>query len=252
MTVICAIVYGVLGLVTGSFLNVVIVRVPKGESIVTPRSHCLECGHYLRPWELIPVLSFLLLGGKCVKCGIKISWRYPAVELFTGILFVITYFLRPERTLFGIILDLLFIALLIALTFIDIETFRLPNVLVIIVAATGLVNTFVTGDPVIWRSLGGAVGAGGVFLLIAYFYSEGMGWGDVKFVTALGLYLGSPDIFIAVFIASLSGVIIGGIKIFLYKKDLKEPIPFGPFLAGGALGMLLFGTQLFKIINLLS
>ncbi|RNC29281.1 MAG: Type 4 prepilin-like proteins leader peptide-processing enzyme [Candidatus Dichloromethanomonas elyunquensis] len=239
MITVIALLIGVLGLVIGSFLNVVIYRVPKGESIVSPGSHCTECGHYLRPWELIPVLSYLILKGRCSKCGTAISRRYPAVELLTGFLFVLTFLLRTERTVPGLICDIVFVSLLIALTFIDLDTFRLPDVLVSLVALIGAVNTFVTGDPVLWRSLLGALGIGGIFFLVAYLYPGGMGMGDVKFVAALGLYLGSPNIFIAIFVASLFGSVIGGLHIITYQKQLKDPIPFGPFLAGGAL-LLLF------------
>lgn len=249
MTTVYAVIYGVLGLVIGSFLNVVICRVPKGESIVTPGSHCPECGHYLRPWELIPVISFLVLTGKCSKCGTRISWRYPAVELLTGILYVLTYLTRPERSMAGLVFDFIFVSLLVALTFIDIDNFRLPDVLVILVAVLAFLNTIVTNQPVFWRSLAGALSVGGIFLLIAYFYAEGMGLGDVKFVAALGLYQGFPDVFLVVFIASLLGVIIGGLRIILFKKELKDPIPFGPFLAGGALIMLLFKEALQALIN---
>jgi leader peptidase (prepilin peptidase)/N-methyltransferase len=249
MEFVSLIIYGVLGLVIGSFLNVVICRVPKGESIVAPGSHCPECGHFLRSWELIPIISFILLRGKCSRCGLKISWRYPAIETLTGVLFVLTYLTRSDRSTAGIILDLAFVALLIVLTFIDIDSFRLPDIFFIMVALTGLINTLVTSDPVFWRSLLAAGLAGGVFALIAYFYAEGMGWGDVKFVAALGLYLGFPKILIAVFIASLLGVVIGGGQIILYKKDLKDPIPFGPFLAGGAVIMLIFGQQIVEYLH---
>jgi len=249
MTAVYAVIYGVFGLVIGSFLNVVIYRVPKGDSIVTPGSHCPECGHYLRPWELIPVVSYLVLAGKCGKCGTRISWRYPAVELLTGILYVLTYLTRPERTMAGLIFDLAFVSLLIALTFIDIDTFRLPDVLVILVAVIAFLNTIITNQPVFWRSLAGALSVGGIFFLIAYFYAEGMGFGDVKFVAALGLYLGLPDAFLFVFIASVLGVVIGGLRILLQKKELKDPIPFGPFLASGALIMLLFKEELLAFIN---
>lgn len=250
MDLIYLVLLGVIGLAIGSFLNVVIYRIPNGESIVTPGSHCPECGHYLRPWELIPVISFLVLLGRCGKCGMKISWRYPAVELLTGILFVLTYYFQPERSLTGLILDLILVSLLIALAFIDIDTFRLPDSLVIIVAVVGLANTLLTKEPVLWQSLIGAAAAGGLFFLIACFYSDGMGWGDVKLVAALGLCLGVPDIFLAVFIASLLGVIIGGLSAVAYKKDLRQPIPFGPFLAGGSLAMILFKVQIAGFFSL--
>jgi leader peptidase (prepilin peptidase)/N-methyltransferase len=234
-----AAIYGLLGLVIGSFLNVVIYRVPKGESIVMPASHCPECGHPLRPWELIPVLSFMILRGKCRKCGSNISWRYPAIELLTGLFFVGASLSRADRSTVGLILDLAFISLLIVLTFIDIDNFRLPDILVAMVAVVGMINTLVTGDPVLWRSLLGASAIGGIFFLVAYFYPEGMGMGDVKLVAALGLYIGFPLIFMAIFLASLSGIVIGGFRMLIYKKKLKDPIPFGPFLAAGAILVLL-------------
>ncbi len=240
------ILYSVLGLVIGSFLNVVIYRVPAGQSIATPRSHCPNCGHFLRSWELIPVLSYLFLKGRCSKCQQKISWRYSVVELLTAMLFILAFFFRPGRTMSGLFLDFIFISLLIALTFIDIDTFRLPDVLVILVAAVGVINALVTKEPVIWQSLLGAVIAGGVFFLISYFYAKGMGFGDVKFVAALGLYLGAPEILAAIFFASLLGAISGGLSLLVNKKSLKDPIPFGPFLAAGALIMFLFQHQLFQ------
>jgi len=251
MTVIYFVIYGIIGLVIGSFLNVVILRVPKGESIVVPGSHCPECGHILRPWELIPIISYVFLAGRCGKCGIMISWRYPAIELLTGILFVVTYWARPERTILGLFFDFVFISMLIALSFIDLDTYRLPDVLVSVIAGAAVVNTVLTNEPSLWRSLGGALCIGIVFFMIAYFYPEGMGWGDVKFVAALGLYLGSPDIFIGVFIASVLGVIIGAGRIILFKKEMKDPIPFGPFLAGGALILLLFKDNLISLFPFL-
>ena len=231
--------YGVLGLVIGSFLNVVIHRLPQGKSVSIPRSHCTSCGHFLRPWELIPVVSYFLLKGKCNQCGIVISWRYTGVEILTSLLFVLTVLLQPGKTTVGIVFDLVFVTLLIALTMIDIDTFRLPDVLVGYVLANGLLKMIVMAEPAFISGLIGAFGAGGIFFLIAYFYPEGMGLGDVKFVAALGIYLGYPDVFYAIFIASLLGVILGGINFLMGKKSLKDPIPFGPFLAGGSLIVLL-------------
>jgi len=247
----CLIFYGMLGLVIGSFLNVVISRLPLGQSISKPRSHCPRCGHFLRPWELIPVISFLCLRGRCGSCKNKISWRYPVVELLTAVLFGAAYLLRPERSITGLFFDLIFISLLIALAFIDFDTFRLPDMLVLQVALTALANTLVSGEPGIWRSLLGAVFAGGVFLLIFLFYSKGMGLGDVKFVAALGLYIGEPGILAAVFLASILGVIFGGLWLAFYRKNLKEPLPFGPFLAAGALLVLLCPQQLLELYHYL-
>jgi leader peptidase (prepilin peptidase)/N-methyltransferase len=238
-----------LGLVSGSFLNVVIFRLPAGKSVIQPRSHCPHCGYFLRAWELIPVLSYLLLLGRCSKCLRRISWRYPVVEMLTALLFIFTYLLLTERTLFGLALDFIFISLLVALTFIDIDTYRLPDRLVVLVALIGLINALTTGKPPVGQSLLGAAFAGAFFFLIAYIYPQGMGFGDVKFVTALGLYLGMPQILGAVFLASLLGTIIGGLWLKLTKKNLKNPIPFGPFLAAGALLVIFFQKQLLELCN---
>lgn len=248
MLLLNVLIYGVLGLLIGSFLNVVIHRVPQGQSINTPRSHCPKCGHVLRPWELIPVVSYILLQGRCSGCRTPISLRYPSVEIITGLLFILIRLLQPEKTTYALAFDLIFISLLIALTMIDIDTFRLPDVLVGILAATGLVKILVTAEPVFWNALIGAVGAGGIFFLIAYFYPDGMGLGDVKLVAALGIYLGFPAVFYAVFIASLFGVLAGGINLLFRKKSLRDPIPFGPFLAAGA-AVILLGKDYFSILT---
>ena len=195
MLVINILVYGVLGLISGSFLNVVIHRLPNRQSIITPRSHCPQCEHVLRPWELIPVVSYLLLGGKCSQCRLSIPWRYPGVEILTGVLFIFTRLLQPSQTTIGIVFDLVFVSLLVALTMIDIDTFRLPDILVGYVAATGLMKIIILAEPNFWSGLIGAIGAGGVFFFISYFYPEGMGLGDVKLVAALGIYFGYPDVF---------------------------------------------------------
>ncbi len=245
MWVLNILVYGVLGLIIGSFLNVVIHRLPIGQSVSTPRSHCPQCKHVLSPWELIPVVSYLLLKGKCSQCKMNISWRYPGVEILTGVLFILTVLLQPNQTTTGIVFDLLFVSLLVALTMIDIDTFRLPDVLVGYVAAIGLLKIIVLAEPTFWSGIIGALGAGGVFFFIAYFYPDGMGLGDVKLVAALGIYLGYPGVFYAIFIASLFGVLLGGINFLLGKKSLKDPIPFGPFLAGGSL-VVLFGKDCFS------
>jgi len=239
---------GVVGMFIGSFLNVVIYRVPNGLSIVWPRSHCPDCGHVLKPLELIPVFSFLFLRGRCRKCKKPLSWRYPSVEIITGMLFILVFFLRNDRTPIGILLDCLFIALLLCLSFIDIDCFRLPNILVGFVALVGLANAVMLGKPIFIKSLIGAISAGGLFLLIHFFYPEGMGFGDVKFVAAIGFYLGYKAIFAAIFIASLLGLITEGIKSLILQKSLKQPIPFGPYLATGGLILLFFEKS---IINFL-
>ena len=241
---------GLLGLLIGSFLNVVIYRVPRGESIVTPGSHCPACGHALRAWELIPVISFLIQKRQCSSCQARISWRYPAVELLTGILFFLTaslsfdFGLHPARLL----LNLYFVAMLVALAFIDLDTFRLPDVLTLPLLGTGLLGAFlIPGNPSGWESVLSALGAGGLFWIIARIYPQGMGLGDVKLVAAMGAYLGFPGIFLSVFVGSFVGAFLGIVLLFVGRKRFRQQIPFGPYLALGAILTLLWGARIFDL-----
>ncbi|WP_088187336.1 A24 family peptidase [Desulfosporosinus sp. FKA] len=239
---------GILGVIIGSFLNVVIYRVPKEESIVSPGSHCPKCGQALRAWELIPIISYLIQRGRCRSCRAKVSWRYPMVELLTGCFFYLAgtlgflMGLHPARVLF----NLVFISFLIALSFIDLDTYRLPDVLTIPLWGLGLLGAFlIPGSPSGWESILSSLGAGGFFGLIAKFYPQGMGLGDVKLVAGLGAFLGFPGIFLAVFAGSLLGAIIGLAFLGTGRKGFCQQIPFGPYLSLGAVLALLWKTRIF-------
>ncbi|WP_047809750.1 A24 family peptidase [Desulfosporosinus acididurans] len=239
---------GVLGVIIGSFLNVVIYRVPKEESIVSPGSHCPKCGQALRAWELIPIISYLIQRGRCRSCRAKVSWRYPMVELLTGCFFYLAgtlgflMGLHPARVL----LNLVFISFLIALSFIDLDTYRLPDVLTIPLWGLGLLGAFlIPGSPSGWESILSSLGAGGFFGLIAKFYPQGLGLGDVKLVAALGAFLGFHGIFLAVFSGSLLGAIVGLVFLGTGQKGFRQQIPFGPYLSLGAVLALLWGTRIF-------
>jgi leader peptidase (prepilin peptidase) / N-methyltransferase len=243
-----ALILGILGLLIGSFLNVVIYRIPLGESIVSPGSHCTKCGHALRAWELIPVLSFLIQRGQCSHCQSKISWRYPIVELLTGCLFYLTSIiglsteLHPAR----IFLNLIFVSVLIALSFIDFDTYRLPDVLTLPLWVLGVLGALlIPGSPASWDSLLSSLAVGGVFWVIARICPQGMGLGDVKLVAALGAFLGFPAIFIAVFTGSFLGAIVGIFFLATRQKRFRQQIPFGPYLSLGAIIALLWGTEIF-------
>lgn len=243
------IVIGIFGLIIGSFLNVVIYRVPLGQSIVTPGSHCTACGHQIKAWENIPIISFLVLKGKCRSCQAIISWRYPTVELLTGVLFYLTATvgLSSNFHLVRIALNLFFVSVLIALAYIDLDTFRLPDVLTLPLLGVGLLGALVVpGNPDFLESALCALGAGGVFWIIARVYPQGMGLGDVKLVAAMGALLGFPSIFLAIFIGSFIGAFVGILFLLMGKKGLKQQIPFGPYLAMGALIALLWGTEIFN------
>jgi leader peptidase (prepilin peptidase)/N-methyltransferase len=249
LLLIINIIIGLLGLLIGSFLNVVIFRVQRGESIVTPGSHCPACGHALRAWELIPLVSFLIQKGQCRNCQLSVSWRYPAVELLTGVLFFLTAsstlssMMSPAR----LFLNLVFVTVLIALAFIDLDTFRLPDVLTFPLLGIGLLGGFlIPGNPTGWESLLSALGAGGFFWIITRVHPQGMGLGDVKLVAALGAFLGFPAIFLAVFMGSFVGAFIGIILLLAGRKRFNQQIPFGPYLALGAILTLLWGNRIFE------
>lgn len=244
-----SIALGVLGLLIGSFLNVVIYRIPQGQSIVWPGSHCPACGQGLKAWELIPVLSFLIQKGQCRNCQAPIPWRYPAVELLTGALFFFAglsslgTYLPPAR----LSVNLVFIAVLIALAFIDLDTFRLPDALTLPLLGLGTASAFfISGGPTLGESIFSALGAGGVFLVIALAYPQGMGLGDVKLVAAMGAFLGFPAIFLAIFAGSLAGSLVGIFLLATRQKRFRQQIPFGPYLAFGAIFTLLWGSYIFN------
>jgi leader peptidase (prepilin peptidase)/N-methyltransferase len=183
--------------------------------------------------------------GQCLSCRARISRRYPAVELLTGILFFLTATLSLSKDIHParLLLNLVFVAVLIALSFIDLDTFRLPDVLTLPLLGIGLLGAFlIPGNPIGWESVLSALGAGGLFWGIARVYPQGMGLGDVKLVAALGVFLGFPSIFLAVFMGSLVGALVGLVLFFTGQKHFREQIPFGPYLAFGAIFALWWGT----------
>lgn len=237
---------GLAGIMIGSFLNVVIYRVPRGESIAFPRSHCPLCGHPLSAGELVPFFSYLGQRGRCRHCAAAISPQYLAVEALTGVLFFYASWQAQGIWDWKLALTLALIASLVALAFIDWNAMILPDGLVFFTLLLGLIHFFFwpgNGDDR-WIAILSGGGIGAVFALIAWIYPRGMGWGDVKLVAALGLYLGFPGILGAVFIASLTGILAGGTFLLIKKKGLRQEIPFGPFLAFGALSMIFWQQKL--------
>jgi leader peptidase (prepilin peptidase)/N-methyltransferase len=234
-----------LGAVVGSFLNVVIHRLPRGESLASPGSRCPSCGTPIAPYDNVPVLSWLLLRGRCRRCGARISPRYPAVELLTAAAFAAVVAVLGFDD--DLLLQLPFVACLIALAGIDLDHKLLPNKIVYPMAAYGLVATAVvdTGDLV--EHL--IAGAGGfLFLFAAVFaYPRGMGMGDVKLAGAMGLYLGL-SIVPAMLIAFLTGSLIGlGMIAREGAQARKKAVPFGVFLALGGIVGVLAGPELIEL-----
>jgi leader peptidase (prepilin peptidase)/N-methyltransferase len=238
------------GLVIGSFLNVVIWRVPRGESIVSPPSHCPGCGRPVRPRDNVPVLSWLLLRGRCRDCGEPISARYPLVEAGTAVVFVVLTLaigLEPELPAF-----LYLGAIGVALAMIDIDTRRLPDAIVLpsyVVAIVLLSLAALLGGD--WHNLVRA-GLGMVALYVFYFllmlvYPKGMGFGDVKLAGVLGLYLGWlgwGQVVTGGFFGFLFGGVVGIALILVRRAGRKSMIPFGPFMLLGALAAILWGGAL--------
>ena len=239
-----AILVGLFGLIIGSFLNVVAWRVPNGQSVVSPPSACPQCGHTIRARDNIPVLSWLILRGKCRDCKAPISAQYPLVEAATGVLFVLVFWK------FGLGLEFVayayLAALAVVLTVIDLTVHRLPDVLVLpaypILLALFSVQCLITGD---WWPLATAA-IGGVILFAIYFaaaliYPGGMGFGDVKLAGVLGIalgYLGWGPLVVGGFAAFLIGGLIGIVILAAKRGGRRTGIPFGPsMLAGAAVGI---------------
>lgn len=241
------IIIGVLGAAVGSFLNVVIHRVPLGESVVAPASRCSACGRAIKPYDNVPVLSWVALRGHCRGCGVRISPRYPAVELLTGLVFAAVALVR------GIDLDLIvelpFVAVLIAVAAIDIEHKVIPNRIVVPAVVYGVVvGSLVKTNEAPELLLAGG-GAFVVMLIVALVQPRGMGMGDVKLAGLMGLYLGL-GIVPALLLAFLAGSVMGlGLVAARGVAARKQGIPFGPFLALGGLVGLLAGPELVTLYS---
>ncbi|MBI5787669.1 MAG: prepilin peptidase [Candidatus Schekmanbacteria bacterium] len=236
------------GMLIGSFLNVCIYRMPKGESLAFPASHCPQCQTALHFYDNIPVLSYLFLRGKCRFCKAPISEQYPLVELLTGLLFMLTV-LR-----FGFSLSVpvyaTLQAILIVAIFVDAAHMIIPDKITIPGIIIGFLASFLPRHPVSWQnSLLGILVAGGFLYLVAVLSvvilkKEGMGGGDIKLAAAIGAFLGWQRSFLAVMLGAFLGSVVGIALILIRRKGRKEYIPFGPFLACGAIISLYWGNEL--------
>lgn len=236
---------GVFGAVIGSFLNVVIHRIPRKESVVRPRSRCPGCGTTLAGRDNIPVLSWLMLRGRCRGCARRISARYPAVELLTALLFVAVVLVRGVD--WDLLLELPFAAMLVAIAWIDLEHRIIPNRIVLPVAIWALVVSPLVRPAQLIEILVAGVAALAFVLVSALVYPSGMGMGDVKLTGVMGLYLGAavaPALFVGFATGALFGV---GLMLRDGIAARKAKVPFGPFLALGGLVGLLVGPELLAL-----
>ena len=235
------------GLAWGSFLNVVIYRLPAGLSLVKPPSSCPSCHERIKPYDNIPVLSYLLLRGKCRRCGVRIPFSYVLVEVLTPAAFVVLY-LHYSLSFF-FFASALFTSALIVLCFIDYRHKILPDRITFPGIVLALVYSFFRRDlPILQALLGSAVGAG--FLLVIYggYYlvrkKEGLGLGDVTMMIMVGAYLGWVKTLLTLILASFVGAFVGILIIAVKKKDLQYMLPFGTFLAPAAYVSLLWGDRI--------
>jgi leader peptidase (prepilin peptidase) / N-methyltransferase len=235
----------VLGLCLGSFLNVVIHRLPRGESLTHPRSHCPRCQRTIRPWHNIPVLGWLWLRGRCADCGLPISPRYPLIELAGGGLLLVAAaaFPTPLRSLSAA----WFFFSLTAVLFIDAEHRIIPDEISLGGAALGLLLAHWTVG-LVPALIGALAGAGGLFLVSVIYrglrHRDGMGMGDVKLAAMLGAFLGLPGVVLTVLLASLLGSLLGGVLVLSRRGSGATALPFGSFLAPAAALALLWGPRI--------
>lgn len=248
----------VIGAVIGSFMNVCIYRLPRNLSIISPSSRCPSCQSPVRPYDNIPIISYLILKGRCRDCGTPISFRYPLVESLNAIMYTLIIW----RFGLGWYIPFIFafISGLIVITFIDLDfqiipdSITLTGILIGLIAATITIpDPFSREHPVGFiNSLIGIVSGGGLFYLIAIlgekaFGQEAMGGGDIKLMAMVGSFLGWKSIILTTFAASLTGSIVGIIYMIIKGKERGIKIPFGPFLALGAIVSLFFGQEILAI-----
>lgn len=242
-----------LGAIFGSFYNVVGYRLPRKESLLYPSSHCTNCNHKLGPFELIPILSFLLLGGKCKNCKNKISWFYPIFELLSGILFALSYVIFGFT--FECLLSIVFISMLLIIIISDYQTMIIPDsILIVFSILIIIIKYFIGGFEVVGLSILSGIASFTFMFLIKLlgdflFKKESMGGGDIKLLGVYGLVLGFPLSVISVFIAAIIALPVSLISI---KKNPSHEIPFGPFLAISAIILMLSKIDLSSILNIIT
>jgi len=237
----------ILGTLVGSFLNVCILRLPKEESIVWPGSHCPQCKNPIKFYDNIPLISYLLLKGRCRDCHRPISFQYPLIEGITGLASLIL-FMKFGPSL-SYLLYFIFVAALIVITVIDLYHQIIPDVISLPGIGVGLLASLIIPQITLFNSLIGILLGGGSLFLVATVYHwlfkrEGMGGGDVKLLAMIGGFLGWKAVILTILLGSLIGSMIGIMVMVLKEKDFKYAIPFGPFLSVGAVISLLYQNEI--------
>ena len=242
----------ILGSVIGSFLNVCVYRMPRNLSIISPSSRCPSCDTPIKPYDNIPILSYLLLGGRCRVCKARISFRYPLVEFLNASLYVLV--LWRFGAAWHILIYLILCSALIVITFIDLDFQIIPDVITLPGIVIGFIaGSFLMPDPFMryshlafLSSLIGFLAGGGLYYAIAVLSKGGMGGGDIKMMAMVGALMGWKSVILTTFLGSLTGAIVGIFLMVFKGKGRKTKIPFGPFLALGVLITLFFGQEIFQ------
>ena len=237
---------GLFGLLIGSFLNVVIYRLPRGQSLVSPPSTCPGCGARIRPIDNVPVLSWLILRGKCHRCHAPISIQYPLVELITGVLFLLVAWLTPVGPLLAA--RLLLVVILVVLFGIDLHHQILPNVITLPGIVIGFLFSLVAPPGWLSSLIGILLGGGILYGIAAAYYlvrrEEGLGMGDVKMLAMIGAFLGWKAVLVTLILSSFAGALVGVGIIALTRGTMRLALPFGTFLSLGALAAMIVGEPL--------
>ncbi|KUK54677.1 MAG: Type 4 prepilin-like proteins leader peptide-processing enzyme PilD [Desulfotomaculum sp. 46_296] len=226
-------------------MNVCIYRIPRNESIVFPASHCPNCGNNLAPRDLAPLFSYLVLKGRCRYCKSPIHWRYPLVELLTGFLFIALYCSLGLNLL--LLKYLLLACFLVAISFIDLEHYIIPNKLVIALLGSGIVMGLLTREHSLVSVLLGMFVPFAALMALALISNGGMGGGDIKLAGVTGLFLGWPQSIVALILSCCIAGIASLIMLALKVKKRKDPIPFGPYYAAGIMISIFWGKPLLEL-----
>ncbi|HEY5649239.1 MAG TPA: prepilin peptidase, partial [Nitrospiria bacterium] len=232
------------GLLIGSFLNVCIHRLPIKEPVAVSRSRCPSCHHPIRWWDNIPLFSFLILRGRCRDCGVRISWRYPLVELANGLAYfflVWRFGLAPQVLVYGV-----FVSALLVVTFIDLDHKIIPDRITLPGMIIGLLASAFLLPTGFFNGLLGLLLGGGLLYGVAVLSRGGMGGGDIKLIAMIGAFLGWKATLLTILLGALTGSVVGMFLMIFRGKDRKFPVPFGPFLSLGALTALFWGSAIWS------
>ena len=249
MSVFFDIFFTVAGAAVGSFLNVLICRIPEGKSIVYPSSHCPKCSHPIRFYDNIPLISYLVLRGRCRDCREKISLRYPLVEALTALMSFLLFWKFGLSTKY--LFSFIFTAALIVITFIDLDLQIIPDVITLPGIPLFFLAAVFFMDVKVMEALLGILNGGGCLFAIAFLYElitkrEGMGGGDIKLLAMMGAFLGWKSLFFILFASSLLGAVVGISTMIAKGKDMKYAVPFGPFLSAAAVAYLFVGVDVME------